>query len=334
MQECGIKMFRNMSKMTVGVIALLLVAGALFLFRGQLQTQPAVSQTADRYVVTDGAGRQVEIPRRPKRVVILNASNMEMFYAVGGTVVGRSTTEALPPAVKEAVREVPTVGLASNPNIEQIIGLKPDLILGINMPFHHNLIPVLDKAGIPILLQSIERYQQIIDTLKFYGDLAGQPEKAQAVIAEIQAKCQSVIDRTKDRPAPSVLVLFGSPASFHMATDNSFSGELVKMLGAVNIASQYDSSVATMGYVPLSMEYVAKKNPDVIVLITHNLDDKANSKFQNELANNPAWRGLKAVADNKVYALPYNLFAVNPGTQVGDALAVLAGYLYPEVPEQ
>jgi len=33
-------------------------------------------------------------------------------------VVGRPTTEALPPVVKEAVRQVPAVGLASNPNIE------------------------------------------------------------------------------------------------------------------------------------------------------------------------------------------------------------------------
>ncbi|MGL5514265.1 MAG: ABC transporter substrate-binding protein [Sporomusa sp.] len=317
--------------MTVGIIVLLLAVGAWFLFKGQSQTQPAVSQAADRYVVTDAAGRQVEIPRRPKRVVILNASNLEMFYAVGGTVVGRPTTEALPPVVKEAVREVPAVGLASNPNIEQIIGLSPDLILGVNMPFHHNLIPVLDKAGIPILLQSIERYQQIIDTLQFYGELAGRPEQAQTVIAEIQSKCQSVIDRNKNRPAPSVLIVFGSPASFNMATDSSFPGDLVNRLGAVNVVGQYDGSVSQMGYVPLSMEYVAKQNPDMIFLITHNSDAKVNSKLQNELADHPAWRGLKAVADNKVYVLPYNLFAVNPGTQVGDAMTVLAGFLYPEV---
>jgi len=199
------------------------------------------------------------------------------------------------------------------------------------MPFHHNLIPVLDKAGIPILLQSIERYQQIIDTLQFYGELAGRPEQAQTVIAEIQSKCQSVIDRNKNHPAPSVLVVFGSPASFNMATDSSFSGDLVKQLGAVNIAGKYDGSGGQMGYVPLSMEYVAKQNPDMIFLITHSSDDKINSKFQNELANHPAWRGLKAVTDNKVHVLPYNLFAINPGTQVGDAMTVLTGFLYPEV---
>jgi iron complex transport system substrate-binding protein len=317
--------------MTSGIIVLLLAISGFFLFRGQ--SEPVVNQST-RYSVTDSAGRQVEIPRQPQRVIVLNASNLELFYAVGGKVVGRPTTEALPQAVKDAVQQVPTVGITPNPNIEQIIGLKPDLILGVNMPFHHNLIPVLDKAGIPILLQSLDNYQQIIDTLRFYGELTGKPDQADAQINQIQSRYEEIMNHNKDRVAPKVVVVWGSPESFNMATARSFSGDLLKRLGVVNIADQGDDGGGQMGYVPLSMEYVAKQNPDMVFLITHSSDEKINEKFRNELASHPAWRGLKAVESNQVHQLPYRLFAVNPGTQVGEALTVLAGFLYPEVTKQ
>jgi iron complex transport system substrate-binding protein len=321
------KMSQKISRVTVGIIILLLAASTLFLFKGQIQ--PVANPAADRYRVTDSAGRQVEIPRRPQRVIVLNASNLELFYAVGGTVVGRPSTEALPPAVKAAVQQVPTVGITPNPDIEQIIALKPDLILGVNMPFHHNLIPVLDKVGIPILLQALENYQQVIETLHFYGELTGQPDQAAAAIARIESRYEAIIKNSKDRPAPKVVVVWGSPESFHMATSRSFTGDLVKRLGAVNVADQGNSSGGQMGYVPLSMEYVAKQNPDMIFLITHSPDEKTSRKIRDELANHPAWRGLKAVENNQVHLLPYNLFAVNPGTQVGEALTVLSGFLFP-----
>ncbi len=320
------------NKITFGIIGLLLVASTLFLLKGQVQT--ADSQAPARYRVTDSAGRQVEIPRRPQRVIVLNASNLELFYAAGGTVVGRPTTEAPPPAVKAAVQQVPAVGITPNPNIEQIVALKPDLILGVNMPFHHNLIPVLDKAGIPIMLQALENYGQIIDTLRFYGELTGQPEQAAAVIAGIEARYEAVASKHENRSAPQVVVIWGSPESFHMATARSFTGDLVKRLGAVNVADGGDNSGGQMGYVPLSMEYVAKQNPDKILLITHSPDEKTSGKIRADLMKHPVWRGLKAVENKQVFLLPYNLFAVNPGTQVGEALTVLAGFLYPEVTKQ
>lgn len=323
----------QLARITVGVMLVLLVIGAFFLFKQEAR-QEASGPDGVKYTVTDSAGRQVEIPRRPQRVIVLNASNLELFYAAGGKVVGRPTTEALPLNVLEAVRQVPEVGTTPNPNIEQIIALQPDLILGVNMPFHHSIVPVLEQAGIPVLLQSLNNYQDILDTLHFYGELTGQPEQAAAVIGGIQSRYEAILGSIGDRPGPRVVIIWGTPESFHMATANSFAGNLAKRLGAVNVADQVENSgVGQMGYVPLSMEYVAKQNPDRILLITHSSDAQVGEKFRTQLANHPAWQGLKAVAGQQIYQLPYRLFAVNPGTQVGEAMGVLKGYLYPEVNE-
>jgi iron complex transport system substrate-binding protein len=313
-------------KFTGGIIVLFLLVGSFLVFG---QERRDTGKMSSLRTVTDGAGRRVSVPEHPQRVVALNASNIDLYVGVGGELVGRATTEALSPAVRDAVQRVPTVGLPPNPNLEQLVALKPDLVLAVNIPFHHVLVPVLEKAGIPILLQTLESYQQVLDTLQFYGELAGQPDKAAAEIARIENQYNAAVASAKGKPAPKVLILWGTTESFNMVGSASFAGDLLQRLGGVNVADQAQNTGPVGGYVPLSLEFVAKANPEVILFITHSADAKVEAKFRSELASQPAWQGIQAVQQNRVYKLPYHLFAVNPGTQVGEAIEVLAGLLYP-----
>lgn len=308
------------------LIVLFLLAGSFLAFGRESRPvlHPGSFQT-----VTDGAGRRVIVPERPERVVALNASNIDLYLNAGGTLAGRAATNTLPPAVRAAVQTVPTVGLPPNPNLEQLVALKPDLVLAANIPFHHVLVPVLEKAGIPVLLQTLDSYPQVLATLAFYGRLTGQPDKAAAEIARIEKQYQAAIDSARGKPAPRVLILWGTTESFTMALPASFAGDLVKRLGGVNVAAAVETTAAASGYAPLSLEFVARANPEVILFITHSADAKVETKFRSELARQPAWQGIAAVRQNRVHKLPYHLFAVNPGTQAGEAVAVLAGLLYP-----
>lgn len=317
-----------MIRKLTSVVILVLLAGGLWLWgRGD---NPASAPPATQRTVVDGAGRSVSLPVHPQRVIALNASNIDLYVSAGGSLVGRATTETLPPAVRSVVQSVPKVGLPPNPNLEQIIALKPDLVIGANIPYHHVLLPVLEKAGIPVLLQSLDRYQQILDTLRFYGELTGQPAKAAAEIERIEKRYAAAVARAASREKPNVLILWGTTESFSMALSSSFSGDLLKRLGGKNIADQAQDTVAGTAYVPLSMEFVARTNPEIILFITHSSDEAVEAKFRKELAEHPVWRNIRAVKENRVHKLPYHLFAVNPGTQVGEALEVLDKLLYPE----
>lgn len=313
------------------LIILFLLVGSFLAFGRE--NRPAL-RPGSFQTVTDGAGRRVIVPEQPQRVVALNASNIDLYLSAGGTLAGRASTNTLPPAVRAAVQTVPTVGLPPNPNLEQLVALKPDLVLAANIPFHHVLVPVLEKAGIPILLQTLDSYPQVLTTLAFYGRLTGQPDKAAAEIARIEQQYQAAVNSAQGKPAPRVLILWGTTESFTMALSTSFAGDLVNRLGGVNVAEEAENTAATGGYAPLSLEFVAKANPEVILFITHSADDKVEAKFRNELARQPAWQGIAAVRHNRVHKLPYHLFAVNPGTQAGEAVAVLAGLLYPDGREQ
>ena len=52
--------------------------------------------------------------------------------------------------------------------------------------------------------------------------------------------------------------------------------------------------------------------------------------MRRDLQESEAWADVEAVKSGRVYVLPYELFAVNPGVRAADALQVLADAMYPE----
>lgn len=106
-------------------------------------------------LVEAGAGRPVTVPERPKRVIALNSSNIDLFYGAGGEVIARPNKVTVRESVMEKIKDLPLVGEAGTPSVETIVSLKPDLVLGLNMPFHQKLREPLERASIPVLLQSL-----------------------------------------------------------------------------------------------------------------------------------------------------------------------------------
>ena len=315
-----------MKKITVIILSALLVLFGSFYFMNQSSERTG----SEQHKVVDSLKREVMIPKHPRRVVMLNASNLELFCAVGGAefTVGKPTSPALSERIRLDTQKAAEVGVIHSPNIEKILELKPDLVVGVNVPFHNSLIPILADANIPLYVRALDTYEEVVETLAFYGQLTNQPKKAQEQIDAVKGKYQQALTLATGKQAPKNLIIWGSTESFNMATSQSFVGDLVKRLGGNNIADHAEGGKGS--YVPLSMEYVAKENPEVIFLVTHSSDEKVAQKFQNELAKHPAWQGMRAVKNQRVHILPYELFAVNPGTQVAEAMYILSEKLYRE----
>lgn len=88
-------------KVIFGIICLIAIGG---LFLGFRSHEGDTNKTSSTRVVTDSTGREVTIPTHPKRVVLLNASHLDLYYYAGGketdTIVGKPTSEALSDEVK------------------------------------------------------------------------------------------------------------------------------------------------------------------------------------------------------------------------------------------
>ena len=68
-------------KVIFGIICLIAIGGLFLGFRSHEEDTNNISSTR---VVTDSTGREVTIPTHPKRVVLLNASHLDLYYYADG----------------------------------------------------------------------------------------------------------------------------------------------------------------------------------------------------------------------------------------------------------
>lgn len=280
--------------------------------------------------VKDDTGTKVLIPANPKRIVFLNTSNLEIFASIGGKAVGKATSNLYPDDIKDSLKDIPDIGISSTaPNLEKIISLKPDLVIGMNAPYQVMLRKPLEMAGVPLYVNTINSYEDVLKSIDLFGRFAGKEEEAAAKRAEIEKGYAALTKDVKKGKGPKVLIVFGLPDSFSMSTRKSFSGDLAERLGAVNIADKAEN-VKNSSYIPLSMEFVAKENPDIIMLITMGNSKDISAKFHANMRDNPIWHDISAVKNNRVYHLPSNLFMVNPGTHTIEAMKIMNQYIHEE----
>jgi iron complex transport system substrate-binding protein len=308
------------------VILLILIVCAIYFFMERAAPQIQCEQNVR--TVIDSAGREIVIPEHPKRVVILNASNLELYYAAGGQAIAKPVSSAFDVKLQKKIADIPEIGFIHSPNLEKIVSLQPDLVIGTNVPFHNALKDALQKAGIPLYINSISSYEDVLKTITFYGELTNTKDRAIEKRRKIETEYAAVINQVKGKKIPKSLIVFGSPDSYSMATKKSFSGDLVNRLGGGNIADLNNNFGDS--YVPLSMEYITQKDPEVIFIITMGNSQKVMENFKTNMKENPIWNDVSAVKNGRIYQLPADLFTVNPGTQVAKAMLLLAEYLYPE----
>lgn len=305
------------------IVAILLAGTGFLVFSRQTNKQP---ETADTRVVEDGNGRRVTIPKQPQRIIALNSSNIDLIYGAGGSVIARPNRVSVRESVMEQIKDLPLVGESGAPSVETIVSLKPDLVLGLNMPFHQKLAEPLEQVGIPVLLQSLGGYGDTVERLRFYGELSGKPETAKTAIDNIEKKLAEALEKKKGR-SPRTLLLFGTPDSYSMALPESFAGSLLELLGGDNVAAGQQSVSEKLPYMSFNMEYVVKSDPDLILLIVHGAGDNG-SVIRGAMDRNTAWRELRAVKNGNVHVLPYELFGINPGVRTGDSIEFLGNLLY------
>ena len=152
-----------MRKIIVILAALCMIAAVVFTLWPK---EKEVSQPTE-LTVTDSTGREVSIPAHPKRVVCLNASNLDLFVAAGGADagVGKPTSQALSEEVQAATASAEEVGIIHQPDLEKILSLQPDLVIGTNVPFHTDLEGTLGEAGVPIYIRALDDVPSLYEAL-------------------------------------------------------------------------------------------------------------------------------------------------------------------------
>jgi iron complex transport system substrate-binding protein len=184
------------------------------------------------------------------------------------------------------------------PNLEKIIALKPDLVIGAT-GFHDQVLAKLKELGIKTMTSSITSWQSLEELTK-------------AIATEIQAdptaliqSYQSLISAKATTPKSTLVLVSSQPIL--APNKNSWAGDLLTQFQINNAAAELQGQSPMRGYITLSAEKVLEANPKVLILV--DVGDGAIDK----LKETPFWNKLDAVISDRVYTFDY-FGLVNPGS--------------------
>lgn len=298
----------------------ILALSSLSLLLG-LACAPATAVTTAPANITDQLGRPVKIDRPPQRIISLAPSNTEILYALGlgDRIVAVTSYDNYPPEVTQK----PNIGGFSDPNLEKVVSLSPDLVVAA--PIHEKqVIPQLEAKGITVLALAPKTLDDVMAAITLVGQVTGTADKASQVVSAMQKRIKAVTDKTDKLSAsqrPDVLyIVWHDPL---MASGiGTFHDELIKKAGGVNMMG------GVQGYPSISLETVVQDNPDIILAgVGMGAGQDAPLKFAQ---TEPRLRDVAARQTNRVYGVDSDLSG-RAGPRIVDVLEQFAKLIHPEL---
>jgi iron complex transport system substrate-binding protein len=294
-------------------IAITLIA--LLVGCGKIQPPPTATPVAS-ITVEDDFGNVITLASEPQRIISLAPANTEILYALGlgDRVVGVTEYCNYPPEAAEK----PKVGSFSDVDLEQVVGLEPDLVLATSL---HTavVVPALQERGIPVFVADPQTVPEVLETIRTIGHITGKDQTAEALTAQMQERIIAVQETIKDAPRPRVFWELGP--ELYTAGPGSFLNDLIVMAGGENIAADADSP-----WPQLSLEAIVLKDPEIVMLADHNYGETAETVTQRS-----GWGNITAVREGRIIELTNDDIVSRPGPRIVEGLEFLARAFHPDL---
>lgn len=253
-------------------------------------------------------------------VVATTLAVAEIMDKLEVDLAGVPTTQYTLP---ERYKDVVEVGNPMSPDMEIIKSLKPTEVLSVTT-LEYDLSEKFESMKIPASFVNLESVDNMIQSINDLGAKYDRAENAKTLVDSIESKVKEIKDETKDKEQPVVLILLGVPgASYLVATENSYVGNLVEVMGGKNAVEGQAAE-----YISANTEFLQQTNPDIILRLSHGVPDQVAKEFDKEFAENDIWKHFNAVKNGKVYDLEEPIFATTANLNITQALDQLMEMMY------
>lgn len=282
--------------------------------RPEVDPENALQPSSETAVYTDGIGRQVEIPKRPQRIISLAPNVTEILYMLGAQdrLIGNTTQCRWP----EEAEHKPKVGDLLNPNYEVILAAKPDLVIASTAGNDRSAVMKLTRLGLPVYVAAARSVDMIFQSVEDIGRITDCADQGRGLIEQMEARLENIKLRIGHLPPiRAFFITWFDPLLTPGKT--TFENDVLRLAGVASITADVPQY-----YPRYSLEQVLVRDPDVILTIEHEGDPLPDFK------RTPGWKDLRAVREGKVYFL--SEFLQHPSPLFVDGVEDLARQLYPE----
>ena len=270
------------------------------------------SAFASAVTVKDAKG-EFTLDKTPSRVVALEYSFVDALAQVGVSPVGvadDNKIDRILPQVREKIAAWQSVGTRSQPSLEVIASLKPDLIIA-DPSRHTAVFEELKKIAPTVMFDSRhESYQENLETAQKIGDLVGKSSEMKAKINEHNDYIANI---AKNLGVQGKKASFGTSREdkFNIQNDNGYVGSFLTTLGFAPTKLNSDQA-----FVEINLEQLVMEKPEYL-FIAHYRDESIARKWEAE----PLWKAIPAVKANRVYSVDSDMWARGRGLEASKIMA-------------
>lgn len=254
-----------------------------------------------------------------QKLISLSPAATETLFALGldNQIIGDTTFCNYP----EAAKKIPKVGTFSDPNIERIVSLKPDIIFTAGLEQAPS-VDRLQKLGFKIIVSDPKNIPELFASIIEIGEVTGKQGEAELVVLNMRKRIAAITAKVKkiplDKRPKAFIEIWYDPIM--TAGPGSIVAEILNLAGGINIA--YD---APRSYSRFSSEVIIERDPDVIIL---GYMTKENTK--DTLSKRFGWGKIKAVRNKRVISNIDPDIIFRPGPRIVDGLEAIYKNLYNE----
>ncbi|AYG57836.1 ABC transporter substrate-binding protein [Rhizobium jaguaris] len=303
------------------------LAALAFIFISLLPT------TVEARLITDAAGRKVDIPDTINRVLVAGPPAAVLVYTLAPDKLAgwvSAPSDAAKAYLAPSVRNLPTIGRLTGKggtiSMQAIAAAKPDIIIDVGTvdPTYSALADkVQGETKIPYVLID-GSFARTGDTLREVGDILSVTGRAKMLADYADATIKDLDGKLATLPdAQRLRVYYGRGANgLETGLAGSINLEILDAAGAVNVAA----AAGKGGLTQMTPQQIVAWNPDMILA--------EDGKFAAAVKSDPQWAGVKAVKDGKLFvppSLPFGWFDSPPGVNRLIGIRWLETLLYPQL---
>lgn len=286
------------------------------------ETEQQNKDSSAKTSVTDPSGAEITLPDEINSIVVLAPSLSEIVISLdlGDKVTGYDSYSAGLAGLPE---NVPTFEI-TNPDMEQLAALAPDILLVTNESLYDQESPfqaLVDAGTCVICVPNRDNIEGIKSDIEFLATALGASEKGKSLIDDFDAQLKELADIAANIPQEErKRVYFEVAPAPNMYSFGSgvFLNEMIEWIGAENVLA--DQS----GWFTVEGETIAAANPDVIFTNADYMEDPVQ-----EILDRDGWADISAVANKNVYCIDNNSSS-QPNHNIVKAMRQMAEILYPD----
>ncbi|MBE9136173.1 iron-siderophore ABC transporter substrate-binding protein [Nodosilinea sp. LEGE 07088] len=282
-----------------GLLVVLVAVGTI-----ACQTAPTANSTpADCRMVQHTLGETC-VPMQPSRVVALDHTAAGNLLSLGVMPVGVASN--LLPQLAERLPDVPRLGQSNQINLEALVALQPDLIIGAAS----DLEGTYDKlsAIAPTVAFDMQTTADWQRPFRFHAQVLGLESRAEAVLNQYQQRVKALRNQVGSPPVQVSLVrVMAQSGQIGLYLKNCFGGSILADIGFARPPSQDSGTLEQPLFTKLiSREALPEADGDVILLFSFGATPEIAAAAEAELERlktDPLWQSLRAVQQKQVYGV-------------------------------